>query len=393
MEIQYNPLKYPLYVMAKPVGSFCNLSCDYCYYLEKTDRITEKPGIMNDEILELFIMQQIEAQPGKKVLFTWHGGEPLTLGTNYFNKIISLQKKYKKDKIIDNSIQTNGILLNDEWCEFFSDNNFLVGLSLDGPHYINDYYRKHSNGDGSFNQIINGLDLLNKHNIEYNILSVVNNHNVKYPLEIYRFFKSIGAKYIQFTPVVEKIDAKTGLLVSPEQTGGIISPWTVPAFSYGKFLCDIFDEWINGDIGKIFVTNFDATLACHLGLEPGICTNLKTCGHSSIIETNGDLYSCDHFVFEKYKLGNIREKTITEMMLNEKQMTFGYSKFSTLPDKCLECQFLNLCYGECPKNRIKKYIKDEKPLNYLCPGLKHYYSHTWNAMKNLAYDIKNQGVL
>lgn len=394
MEIQYNPLKYPVYVTAKPTGSFCNLNCDYCYYLEKEKLLVDKSPVMDDSILELFIQQQIEAQPGQNVLFTWHGGEPLTLGTGYFNKIITFQKKYKRSKIINNSIQTNGLLINDKWCKFLTDNNFLVGLSLDGPQPINDYYRKNLNGSGSFLQIIKGLDLLIKYGVEFNVLAVVNNYSVKYPVEIYRFFKSIGVKYIQFTPIVERIDSKTGLLVSPEKSGGIIAPWTVPAYSYGKFLCDIFDEWINGDIGKIFVTNFDATLACHLNLEPGICTHTKTCGHAGVIETNGDLYSCDHFVFEKYKLGNIKEKTITEMMLSEKQLSFGNTKFSSLPDKCIKCEYLNLCYGECPKNRIKKNSMDNKPLNYLCPGLKHYFNHTRNTMKIMADDIrKNQGVL
>lgn len=394
MEIQYNPLKYPVYVTAKPTGSFCNLNCDYCYYLEKEELLADKSPVMDDSILELFIQQQIEAQPGQNVLFTWHGGEPLTLGTGYFNKIITFQKKYKRSKIINNSIQTNGLLINDKWCKFLTDNNFLVGLSLDGPQPINDYYRKHLNGSGSFLQIIKGLDLLIKYGVEFNVLAVVNNYSVKYPVEIYRFFKSIGVKYIQFTPIVERIDSKTGLLVSPEKSGGIIAPWTVPAYSYGKFLCDIFDEWINGDIGKIFVTNFDATLACHLNLEPGICTHTKTCGHAGVIETNGDLYSCDHFVFEKYKLGNIKETTITEMMLSEKQLSFGNTKFSSLPDKCIKCEYLNLCYGECPKNRIKKNSMDNKPLNYLCPGLKHYFNHTRNTMKIMADDIrKNQGVL
>lgn len=394
MEIQYNPLKYPVYVTAKPTGSFCNLNCDYCYYLEKEELLADKSSRMDDNILELFIQQQIDAQPGQNVLFTWHGGEPLTLGTGYFNKIITLQNKYKKDRIINNSIQTNGLLINDEWCKLFRDNHFLVGLSLDGPQHINDYYRKNLNGNGSFSQIIKGLDLLNKYSVEFNVLAVVNNYNVKYPLEIYRFFKSIGVRYIQFTPIVERIDSKTGLLVSPEHSGGIIAPWTVPAFSYGRFLCDIFDEWINGDIGNIFVTNFDATLACHLNMEPGICTHTKTCGHAAVIETNGDVYSCDHYVFEKYKLGNIREKTITEMMLSEKQLSFGNSKFSSLPDKCIDCRFLNLCYGECPKNRIKKSSMEKKPLNYLCPGFKQYFAHTWSTMEIMADGIrKNQGVL
>lgn len=345
---------------------------------------------MSDSTLEKFTNQYIQAQPGQQALFTWHGGEPLLLGVDYFRKALAFQEKYKSNHHIDNVLQTNGTLLNDEWSRFFKDNNFLIGLSLDGPEHCHDHYRKNRAGQGSFAQTMKGLDLLLKHSIEFNILSVVNNYNVRYPLEVYHFFKSAGASYIQFTPVVERLDKATGLLKSSVQSDGTLAPWSVPAHAYGKFLCEIFDEWVSKDVGETFVINFDATLACHVGAEPGVCTHAKTCGHASALDTNGDLYACDHYVFPEYKRGNISEKTITEMMLSEEQIKFGNDKRNNLPGTCLKCKYLPLCNGECPKNRILNIKGEKGALNYLCPGLKFYFNHTEPYMIFMANELVNE---
>lgn len=385
--IQYNPLQYPVYVSAKPVGAACNLRCSYCYFLEK--RSEGAPERMSDVMLEQFTEQYVFAQPGQEVLFTWHGGEPLLLGVEYYKKALSYQQLFKRNYRIDNVLQTNGTLLTDEWCRFFKENNFLIGISLDGPEHCHDKYRKNIGGRGSFAQTMKGLALLQKHGVELNILSVVNDYNVQFPLEVYRFFKSTGARYIQFSPVVERRDAKTGLLKSGGDVGGKQTEWSVPALEYGKFLNSIFDEWVRQDVGEIFVTTFDATLAGYVGASPGSCIWGETCGHASALDVNGDLYACDHYVFPQFKLGNIRQKTITEMMLSNEQIHFGNEKRDKLPNTCLHCNYLTLCNGGCPKNRIHVQEGEKHPLNYLCEGLKLYFNHTEPYMKFMAHELAN----
>jgi len=389
--IQYNPLQYPVYVMAKPIGAACNLRCNYCYYLEKeTIHPSGNAHKMSDSTLQLFTEQYIHAQPGQQVLFTWHGGEPLLLGVEYFKKALRYQKMYQHGRQIDNVLQTNGVLLTDEWCRFFKSNNFLIGISIDGPEHCHDRYRKNGAGKGSFNEVMRGIELLQKYGVEFNVLSVVNDYNVKYPLEIYHFFKSIGAQYIQFSPVVERLDPASGMLSFAQKTEGILTPWSVPALEYGQFLCEIFDEWVQQDVGKTYVTTFDATLAGYVDFAPGVCVFAPTCGHAAALESNGELYACDHFVFPEFKLGNIHHQTITEMMLSERQFKFGNDKRRNLTNACQKCEFLSLCNGECPKNRILKVEGETNHHNYLCPGLKYYFHHTEPFMKYMANELVHE---
>jgi len=386
----FNPLKYPVYIAAKPIGSACNLRCIYCYYLEKEFLNPNGNTIrMNDATLERFTEQYINAQPTGQVLFTWHGGEPLLLGIEYYRKAVKLQKAYQRqNRQIENVLQTNGILLNDEWCQFFKENNFLIGISIDGPEHCHNQYRKTINGNDSFQQVLKGIRLLQKHRVEFNILSVVNNYNVKYPLEVYHFFKSIGAQFIQFSPVVERMNTESGHLASTANSEGRLTSWSVPALDYGKFLSTIFDEWVRNDVGDIFVTTFDATLAGKMGVPGCTCIFSETCGHAAALEANGDLYSCDHFVFPEYKRGNIHQKTITEMMLAPEQIKFGNDKRNKLSSVCLKCNYLKQCYGECPKNRIVK-LSDGSTHNYLCEGLRYYFNHVEPYMQFMANELKN----
>lgn len=383
----------PTYVMAKPAGSICNLNCSYCYYLEKENLYKDKASHqMSDEVLEKYIESYIQAQPVPEVLFTWHGGETLLRDKQFYYKALAYQKKYGRGRQIDNSLQTNGVLLTDDWCKFFKDNNFLIGISIDGPEHCHDVYRKNKGGKGTFKQVMRGIELLQKHEVEFNTLSVINNYNVDYPLEVYRFFKEIGSRYMQFSPIVERIhvkDVPSGLkLMGPEDKDDyVIAPWTVDAKKFGQFYIDIFDEWVLNDVGQYFVQIFDATLANTVGEQPGSCIYAKKCGHASVMEFNGDLYACDHYVFPEYYLGNIKTKTIFEMMFSELQLQFGADKRDKLPTQCLQCEFLDLCNGECPKNRILTTSTGEPGLNWLCAGFKMYYRHTKPYMEFMANEL------
>ena len=342
---------------------------------------------MSEETLELFIEQYINAQPGEQVLFTWHGGEPLLMGLDYYKRVIRLQKVYGRNRQIDNVLQTNGTLLTEEWCQFFRENNFLIGISIDGPEHCHNKYRRTIGNEGSFPKALNGMKLLKKNRVEFNILSVVNDYNVQYPLEVYRFFKLTGAKYIQFSPVVERLNAESGLLTAPDNTEGKLTSWSVGSLEYGQFLSAIFDEWVRNDVGEVFVTTYDATLAGFAGEQPPTCIWSETCGHASALEANGDLYSCDHFVFPEYKLGNIHEKTITGLMLSPEQFKFGNDKRDKLSSACRSCKFLKLCYGECPKNRINFTSTGEPGLNYLCEGYYSFFKHTQPYMEFMANEL------
>ena len=362
------PFARPLYVMLKPVGAVCNLRCKYCYYLEKKDLYPQSTGfVMSEEILERFIEQYLQSQTMSEVLFTWHGGEPLMRNRNFFKRALELQKKYGRGRQIDNCIQTNGTLLTDDWCKFFKDNNFLVGISVDGPQHCHDKYRQTKDNRPSFLSVLKGISLLKKHNVEYNGMGVVNDYNVDYPLEFYHFFKSIDCRYIQFAPIVEQVDGKP-------------APWNVLPEKWGDFLIAIFNEWVKKDVGTFYIQFFDSTLANWAGEQPGVCILAKTCGHAGIMEFNGDVYACDHFVYPEYKLGNIRTRTLTEMMYSDKQIQFGNDKQKTLPVQCKECQFLFACNGECPKNRIIKTSSGEAGLNYLCKGYYKFFEHVAPAM-------------
>jgi uncharacterized protein len=390
----FNPLGTPIYIMPKPIGSTCNINCTYCYYLEKDVLYGKnRNNAMNNDLLEAFTKEYINAQPTPHVMFTWHGGETLMRGLGFFKKAIEFQQIYGHGRQIENTLQTNGILLNDEWCRFFKDNNFLIGISLDGPEHCHDKHRVDQRGSGTFHKTMRGVELLQKHGVEFNILAVVNSYNVNHPVEVYNFFKSIGAHYMQFTPVVERMDDRPdGLkLLSPANMQEVsVTDWSVDALAYGRFMTAIFDEWIKQDVGNYFVLMFDATLAGYMGEAPGTCVWAKTCGHAAAMEFNGDVYACDHYVFPEYKLGNINDKTLVEMMLSPEQRRFGMDKYDKLPSTCKSCTYLKLCHGECPKNRIIKTPKGEAGLNYLCKGFKHYFKHTQPYMEFMANELRQK---
>ena len=373
------PFAKPLYVMLKPAGAHCNLACKYCYYLEKNNLYQNSHRhLMSDEMLEQFTREYIEAQTMPQVLFTWHGGEPLMRSIDFYKKALALQKKYAHGKQIDNVIQTNGTLLTDEWCEFFAQNHWLVGISIDGPQEYHDHYRVTPAGKPSWEKVMQGIQLLKKHRVEWNAMAVVNAYNAEHPLEFYHFFRDNGCQYLQFTPIVERLteheDGRTLASLADDREIPLADASVTPQ-QWGNFLCTIFDDWVRHDVGKTFVEIFDCTLANWMGVLPGICAYSKECGHAGVMEHNGDVYSCDHFVFPEYKLGNIREQSLIDMLYGEKQQAFSRLKHTSLPRQCKECDMEFACHGECPKNRFEKDKYGEPGLNYLCQGYYQYYSH------------------
>lgn len=372
------PFSKPMYIMLKPAGSLCNMRCQYCYYLEKGQMYKEdKNRVISDSMLETFIKNYIESQTLPQVLFTWHGGETLMRPVSFYKRALELQRYYAGGRQIDNCIQTNGTLITEEWCKFFKENNFLVGVSIDGPQEFHDEYRKTASGGPSFQKVMKGIQLLNKYGVEWNALAVVNDFNADYPLDFYHFFKEIGCHFIQFTPIVErKVSRPDGLTLAPGmEEGGELLDFSVTPEQWGNFLCEIFDEWVRNDVGDYYIQLFDATLANWVGQVPGVCTMAEECGHAGVMEYNGDVYSCDHFVFPEYKLGNLGERSLYELMNSEKQKEFAKNKKKRLPQQCLECEFLFACHGECPKNRFVKDEYGNPGLNYLCKGYKMFFDH------------------
>lgn len=392
----FAPFAKPLYVMLKPIGSRCNLDCDYCYYLEKANLyIDEDKGhVMSEQLLEKFIQQYIAAQTTPQIMFTWHGGETLMRPLSFYKKAVELQKKYANGRHIENSLQTNGTLLNDEWCKFFKENNFLIGISIDGPQEFHDEYRRDKMGRPSFHKVMKGVALLQKHGVEYNVMAVVNDYNSDYPLEFYRFFKDIGAQFIQFTPIVERLRKKKSPLklatANDTNDEAELAHYSISPEKWGSFLCAVFDEWIKEDVGNIYVQIFDSTLANWVGEQPGLCTMAKTCGHAGVMEFNGDVYSCDHFVFPEYYLGNVNVKPLTSMMYSTKQLKFGNDKFDNLPKQCRECDFLFACYGECPKNRFVNDKYGNSGLNYLCQGYYKFFNHVATYMDFMKHELMSK---
>ena len=389
-----NPFAKPLYVMLKPAGAHCNLACKYCYYLEKNKLYpTAQRHLMSDEMLEQFTREYIEAQTMNQVLFTWHGGEPLLRSIDFYCKALSLQQKYAGGRRIDNVIQTNGTLLTDEWCEFFAQNHWLVGISIDGPQPDHDHYRLTAAGKPSWKKVMQGIKLLKKHGVEWNAMAVVNAYNANHPLEFYRFFKENGCQFLQFTPIVERLtrhEDGRNLASLADKDEISLSEASVAPEQWGYFLCAIFDEWVRKDVGKIFVEIFDCTLANWMGISPGICAYSKECGHAGVMEHNGDVYSCDHFVFPEYKLGNIRDYSLIDMLYGEQQQEFSRLKHSSLPRQCKECDMEFACHGECPKNRFMKDKYGDSGLNYLCPGYYHYYQHVAPYMDYMKQELMSQ---
>ncbi|MFN8239574.1 MAG: anaerobic sulfatase-maturation protein [Bacteroidales bacterium] len=383
-------------VMLKPSGPVCNLSCSYCYYLEKSRLYPSKKEMrMSYEILEKFTRQYIESQQVPVITFTWQGGEPCLMGLDFYRKAIELQKKYAGGKKIENSFQTNGTLLDDEWGKFLADNRFLVGISIDGPRNIHDHFRKRFSGKGTFDEVMKGIELLHKYKVEFNTLSTVNSHNVVFAREIYKFLKQIGSGFMQFLPVVERKatvieEGKLALVDNGYQGECQVTDWSVKGKDYGRFLITIFDEWVRNDVGRYFVQIFDATLANTVGEMPGICVFSQTCGDALAMEHNGDIYSCDHFVYPGYLLGNINERPLSEIVQSQEQFDFGIDKRNRLPNYCLRCEVRYACHGECPKHRIVDAPGGEPGLNWLCEGYKDFFHHVTPFMEYMARELENK---
>lgn len=379
--------------MAKPTGPICNLDCKYCFYLEKEKLYPDDTDwAMPEDVLETFIHDHIEAHSVPEVQFAWQGGEPTLLGVDYFRKVVEFQKKYAGDKSIQNAFQTNGVLLNDEWCEFFKENDFLIGISIDGPEELHDHYRVDRGGRPSFKKVMRGLDYLKKHEVEFNTLTVVNRKNQDHPLEVYRFLKEIGSLVMQFIPLVERIAAEPSSLlkmVLPVQDGSLAN-WSVEPEPYGNFLCTIFDEWVREDVGKHFVQLFDVSLQSWIGMPASLCWFREACGAAVALEHNGDLYSCDHFVYPENRLGNIMNTPLSSLMNSPQQRQFGRDKRETLPQYCLDCDVRFACHGECPKHRFIKTPDGEDGLNYLCAGYKRFFRHINPYMRFMASMLKRR---
>jgi uncharacterized protein len=374
------------HVMAKPTGARCNLECDYCFFLKKERLYPDSNFRMSDELMEAYIRQTIEGHRVHQVTISWQGGEPTLMGLDFFRRTIEVEKKYARPGLrIENTLQTNGVLLDEEWCRFLHDNHFLVGLSLDGPRFLHDVYRHDKGGKSVFDRVIRATRLMQKQAVEFNILCTVNAANSRQPLQVYRFFRDeLGVRYVQLIPIVER-DNETGY-----QEGTKTTDRTVDPEQYGRFLIAIFDEWVRRDVGRMFVTFFDAVLASYLRGASTICVLSPTCGESVALEHTGDLYACDHYVEPRYLLGNIERTPIVELVSSEKQRRFGQDKSATLPRTCRECEHLFACYGECPKNRLLTTSDGEPGLNWLCKGLKAFFSHVDRPMRIMA-DLLRSG--
>ena len=371
--------------MVKPIGSACNLDCCYCYYRDKGEIYGGTMPRMSDELLETYIKQYIEGVSQDNVTFCWHGGEPLLAGLPFFRKAMELQAKYAGGKVIENTLQTNGLLLNEEWCSLFKENNFLVGLSLDGPEEIHDAFRKDCGGFPTFSKVMKAAEMMNRCGVEFNILSTVNARSEGRGVEVYKFLSGINP-YLQFLPVVEYVKMREGkrpLIVSPDDETAVPAPWSVTAKGYGQFMCDVFDEWVKFDVGSRFVQLFDVTLANWCGVPPSLCAFAEVCGDGLVVEHNGDVYSCDHFVYPEYRLGNIMDSDLVTMYRSSEQQTFGRDKRDALPMECKRCNYYFLCHGECPKHRFE-YAKNGEPyMNVLCEGYKMFFRHTDPYMRRM----------
>jgi uncharacterized protein len=383
------PLTAPEYfhVLAKPTGPICNLDCEYCFFLSKEALYPGDRFRMSDDVLETYVRQLLEAHASSpEVTVAWQGGEPTLMGVDFFRRSLELIEQYRRPgQRVQHTIQTNGTLLTDEWCELVATHGFLVGISIDGPPDLHDRYRVDKRGNPSSDKVRRGLELLKAHEVEFNILCTVNAANQDHALEVYRYFRDdLGARFVQFIPIVER-DNETGF-----QEGDRVTDRSVDPEAWGRFLVTVFDEWLRRDVGTVFVGHFDAALASWVGVPPGLCVFAETCGDAVALEHNGDLYSCDHFVEPDYLLGNIFDTHLVELLASPEQRAFGRAKRDTLPRYCLECDVRFACNGECPKNRFALTPDGEPGLNYLCPGYKTFFGHIGGPMKLMA-DLLRRG--
>ena len=384
------------HVLAKPIGPICNLDCRYCFYLEKESLYPQvDKWAMQPEVLESYIRQYIEAHDTPVVNFAWQGGEPTLLGVDYFQRVVELEKKYANGKQIANAFQTNGVLLNDAWGEFFREFQFLIGISIDGPRELHDAYRVDKGGQPTFDRVMRGMETLNRHSVEFNTLTTVHRANADSPLEVYRFLRANGSGFMQFIPIVERVAQQTtsdGLrLISPDFAGAAkVAPWSVEPRQFGRFLSAIFDEWVRKDVGRTFVQLFDIALELWSGMEASLCIFRKTCGAALAIEHCGDVYSCDHFVYPENRLGNIMDSPLAALVGSAQQQHFGDAKESTLPKYCRECDVRFACNGECPKHRFLTTPDGEPGLNYLCAGYKMFFHHIDPYMRFMAAELAAQ---
>lgn len=383
----------PFHIMTKPIGPICNLDCKYCFYLEKEKLYPDtKKWAMSGEVLEPYVREYIAAQPADEVHFAWQGGEPTLLGVDFFRRVVELQQQYANGKVIHNALQTNGVLLDDAWGEFLAENGFLVGVSIDGPRALHDCYRVDKGQAPTFDRVMRGIAKLKQHKVEFNTLTVVHRRNSQHPLEVYRFLKEIGGGFIQFIPIVERKAADpddNGLvLIKPSfESVAEVTEWSVEPEAYGRFLSQIFDEWVKKDVGRTFVQLFDVALESWMGMEASLCVFRKTCGSALAMEHTGDLYSCDHFVYPENKLGNIMETALEKLADSPEQRTFGEAKLKSLPKMCRTCEVRFACNGECPKHRFLTTPDGEPGLNYLCAGYKNFFKHIDPYMQFMAAEL------
>lgn len=383
------------HVMAKPGSSVCNIDCTYCFYLEKKALYPERHQTwkMSDDTLERFIQQHIAAQHGKHVNFAWQGGEPAMMGLPFFQRAIELCEKYSAGKTITHSLQTNGVLLNEAWAKFFARHGFLIGLSIDGPAHLHNQYRVNRAGKGTHKQVMAAMALLKSCKVEFNTLTVVGKHNVGHAREVYEFLRAAGSRYIQFIPLVERLSTEASSvlkLVMPGESAAQLAPWTVPSWQYGDFLCQIFDIWIRRDVEDIYVQMFDVALAAWTGQPPVLCVHSETCGHALALESNGDLYNCDHFVYPDHLLGNIHTQSIQDLNNSEQAIAFGEAKRERLTPDCRRCDYRPVCHGGCPKHRFAISPSGHPGHNYLCAGYKHFFRHITRYM-NVWRELLDQG--
>lgn len=378
-------------LMIKPAGSLCNLDCHYCYYLDKAEIYHGRQPRMSEQMLETLTRQYMESNDVPEVTFNWHGGEPLVMGLDFYRKAMEFQRKFADGKIIHNTLQTNGTLVTPEWADFFRANDFLIGISIDGPADIHDKFRKDKGGRPTFEKVMHSVSLLRQRGVQFNTMTTVNKASESRGAEVYRFLKSIGSRYMQFMPVVEHVmypvDSQGRVLkkarpyiVSPETPGAYLARWSVSSQGFGKFMCDIFDEWWKGDVGRYFVNLFDATLAGYCGVQPGSCAYATTCGCNLVVEHNGDVYPCDHFVYPEYFSGNIETEHLRQIATSDRQRRFGLNKRNALPSKCIACRYGHLCHGECPKHRFSQTDNGDTGLSALCSGYYMFFEHTSSRM-------------